>query len=249
MPKRFTAARVLLASLAIIFSALVAVIFYTAGNFYKCLDDFSGQVARGDSIEAKTGLERLKYFHELNNKFPPLVRDFVSKRFFKDAKYHQAVFDSMTGQHGKAVDDLKNESGYYAYQITGNAKWRIAQDVYKKALLWPLSPTFRKEQIQKAEEMASSTKDDYEKALRANPNNHEASWNYELMTIAGGAAMRGALQPKEGKIKIRLGLKGRGNKGDRGKGKDGGLGGEGTEDLGRSGDKKARPNPSERRPG
>lgn len=248
MPKRFTASRVLLAILAIIFSGFVAIVIYTVGNFYQCLDDYSGQVVRDDAIEARVGLERLKYFYDLNNRLPPLLRDFVSNQLFKDAKYHQAEFDYMTGRYdGKSIDDLKKESGYYAYQIIGNAKWRIAQDVYKRASAWSDSK-LKKEQIEKAYEMASSTKEDYEKALRANPNNHEASWNYELMTISGGASMRGALQPKAGTIRVRLGLKGKG-KGKEGKGKDGGLGGEGTENLGESGDKKGGRQPSERRPG
>ena len=227
MYRRFTLGRVLLTIAILVFSAGVSRILYLVGDYYENLDAFSGDIGRKDQLAAREDLENLKYFYQLNNKLRPFGLSWLADRYlFKEAVHHATAYDYLTNRHEKVIEDLKNENTFWGYYLRANSKYRLAQGVFAQSV--QKDPATRLKEQLKAVEMAASTKDDYEEAVKITKGEHlAASWNYDMTTDAG--KLMAALQPKADPVKVKLGTGGRKNEG---KGKDKGKGeGDGSQDL------------------
>ncbi|MBI4160504.1 MAG: hypothetical protein HY506_01195 [Candidatus Yanofskybacteria bacterium] len=226
---RFTPRRFLLA-LAVLTPALfLSWLSFLIGDYYKYLDNYSGDIVRRDQIAAREDLENLNYFYQLNQKIRPFQLDWIADKYlFENARYYKAAYDFLTNRHERVVEgDLKDDENFWARYLRANSRWRIAQGAFSQII--KLKDVKQKsEAFKKADEMAYSTKEDYEEAVKMAGGKHSASsWNYDLTTNASARA--NALIPKPPKIKVRLGLGGNKNKG---KGKQGdGPSGEGSLDL------------------
>lgn len=220
---------------------------FRVGQTYEHLDNISGHIVRGDKLAINEELEQLDYFYGLNKKLESLkLNGFFERQLFKDLTNYQAAFDYSRGYNERAIEKLKNEDNFWAYYIRANAHWRIAQGAYRQALQIK-DPEARKKALEQAKEIARSTKDDYEKAVRSDlKHTLPPSWDYDLVTNEG--AMENGLKPAEPKIKLMLGLGGGKNK--KGKAGEKGEGpGKGSRDLGTKGDKDAKGKPGAKRTG
>lgn len=246
--KRFTWSRSLFA--IVIGSALLFIWFipFTVSRFYEKLDSFSGTILRGEQLAAREGLNNLQYFYDLNARLKPLKLDGIaSKYLFRDAVNYEVAFDYLTGRFDRVAERLKNEDNFRAYYMRGNAKWRIAQGAFRHALT--LEDAKAKEaEKKKADDMAALTGDDYERAIKSDPNHTlPPPWNYDL--VKNPAARAAALGPKPVKVRLVLGEGGKNKKG-LGDDKGEGLKGRGLEDLKiLSPPKDAKSKPGTRRPG
>ena len=221
---------------------------FSVGQFYEKLDSFSGTISRGEQLAAREGLKDLQYFYDLNAKLKSLKLDWVaSKYLFKNAVNYEVAFDSLTGRSDRVDKRLKYEDNFWAYYMRGNAKWRIAQSDFRHALTLE-DAKLKEEEKKKADDMAASTKDDYERAIKSDPaGTLPPKWNYDLVT--NPAARAAALGPKPVKVRLVLGEGGKGKKG-LGDDKGDGLKGKGLEDLKILGPPKdAKSQPGTRRPG
>ena len=246
-PKRFTFFRFSLALLLTGFLLLFWTAPFRVGQVYEHLDSISGYIVRGDKLATQEELGKLDYFYRLNKKLEPLrLNGFLERRLFLDTIFHQAAFDYLAGYNEKAIEKLKNGESFWAYYIRANARWRMAQGAYRQALKIK-DPEARKKALEQAKEMARSTKDDYEKAVRNDPKHSlPPPWDYDLVNNEG--AMENALRPAVPKIKVVLGLGGGKNKkgvaGEKGDGP-----GKGSKDLGTKGDKESKGKPGAKRTG
>lgn len=245
--KRFTVVRIMGALTLLIFSVMLGRVSYLVGDYYQYLDAYSGDVARGDQLAAKADLENLQYFYELNKKLKPLGLSWLADRyFFNEAAYYAAAYDYLTNRHERVMEELKDDNGLWGRFLRANSKWRLAQGIFEQSLKKD-SVTRLKEQIE-ADEMTSSTKEDYEEAIKISQGDWlPAKWNYDL-TADDEARARG-LRPKPPKIKIILGSGGQKNKG-QGKNKGEGPQGGGSQDLEIEGPPTdGNPKPGTKRPG
>ena len=249
MKKNITIKRVFLAAIASVIFSFFFVVFFRTGQFYEVLDDTSGAISRKDQLAVRDNLARLQYFYDLNkNLTPPGLDDFVSRHFFKDAQYYQSAYDQLTGNHEKVADhDLKDDNSFWGSYLRANSKWRIAQGIFEGSLNKNKDEKTRMAEQKQAIEMAASTKDDYERAIRLWLT-VEDSWNYDI--TADPSAMARALAPKPIKVRVVLGEGGnkyKGPKGDKGEGPEG----KGTLDLDKKGGDKPgqNNNPGARREG
>ncbi|MEK7151686.1 MAG: hypothetical protein AAB784_03180 [Patescibacteria group bacterium] len=221
---------------------------YRVGQFYESLDNYSGQVSRGDQVASREGLTELKYFYDLNSKLKIVWLDWVAHKYiFSDAVYYDAAYQYMTGRYDKILEgSLKEDDGFWASFLKGNSRWRIAQGVYAQGA--SLSGADSEKIKKQADEMAASTKDDYERAIRKDVNSiFSVKWNYDQVTDPSARAA--GLAPKPAKVKLVLG---RGSKKGDGKGKDDGKGKGGKplkEGLDVEGEEEGRPRHTPRRPG
>lgn len=226
--KRVTFYRVSAAIALLIFLLSASSVMYLVSQYYKYLDAYSGDVAREDQIAAREDMEKLQYFYELNGRLKPYWLDGVAEEYiFKGTLYHEAAYDYLVSRYERVLERLQNDQGFWARFLRANAKWRLAQGIFEQSLQMSLKTKL--EMQMQADELASSTRDDYEEAVKATGGGHlPSSWNYDLTTNDGARA--GALQPKVPGVKIRLG---EGGKKDKGLGKDKGRGpkGEGSQDL------------------
>lgn len=218
--RRFTFKRILLALLVLIVLGFVAYIPYVKGDYYATLDRYSGDISRGDVTAAKEDLQNLKYFYALHEKLVSFHLGWIAGDLFNDAKSYQAALSYISRGYGQVIEELETEEGFWAYYIRANARFRQAQEMTANALNLQ-DPVKKKEQLQKADEMAKTTKDDYLAAIKSDPNGiNEPKWNYDIVTD-DEARMR-ALMPKPGQIKVKLGVPGGGSgRGPEGKDDDG----------------------------
>ena len=245
--KRFTVGRIIMVLALLIFLFGISRVFYIVGDYYQYLDAYSGDIARGDQLAAKDDLENLKYFYQLNSKLKPFGLSWVAdKYFFQEALVQAAAYDYLTNRHERVIEQLKDEQGLWGRYLRANSKWRLAQGVFEQSL--KKDPATKLKEQSEADEMASSTKDDYEEAVKISQGDWlPAKWNYDL-TTNDEARARG-LRPKPASIKIKLGT---GGKKDQGKGKYIGVGpqGEGSRDLEIEGTPTdGKPKPGTKRPG
>ena len=108
--------------------------------------------------------------------------------------------------------------------MRGVARWRQAQAIYANGLTLK-NQAEKEKQLKLADDLAATlAKDDFEMALKANPNHAPSSWNYDMLSDPEKRAA--ALIPKPGKIKVRVGIPGGGprNPGPRGEDDDKGEG-------------------------
>ena len=234
--KRFSLKRVMIALALLACFSSVSVVFFRIGEFYETLDDFSGAVSRGDQLAARDYLLDLNYFYELNASLKRFkLNGIARKHLFKDAEYYQAAYDYLTGDHEQVIEKLKDSESYWAHYMRANSQWRLAQGVFEESL--KMDAKTKKEMQKKAVEMAYSIKDDYEQAIRKDPDSTlPPKWNYDLVT--NPAAMMAGLMPKPLKIKVMLGAgKKKGQDGERGSGPNG----KGTLDLDKKGGDKPAP--------
>ena len=239
--KRLTGKRIIIAVMLSVGFFSAALVSFTIGRFKGTLDEFSGAIVRGDQLAARDGFQNLQYFYELNKKLP-VLSNITGKYFFKDAQYYKSAYDYLTGNYDKVINELKNSDGYWAHFIRANSRWRQAQGIMEQSL--QMNEELKQEMQKLATGIVLSTKDDYEQAVRKDPNSSlPPKWNYDLTTDA--AAMMGALMPKQLKIKKILGRGGKEDKGpSKEKGKD--QEGKGSQDL----DKKMGDKPSsDKKPG
>ena len=222
-------------------------IFYLVGDYYQYRDAYSGDVVRGDQLAARIDLENLEYFYELNKKLKPFGLSWLANRYlFKEALYQEAAYDYLANRHERVVEKLKDDNSFWGRYLRANSKWRLAQGIFEQAL--KMDAVTQSKEKAEADEMASSTKDDYEEIIKMSQGEWlPAKWNYDLTTDAGARAA--GLSPKLAKVKVILGTGGKKNKGT-GKGKGQGPQGKGSHDLeieGPSTD--GNPKPGTKRPG
>lgn len=240
--KRFTIRRVLLAAVLLVIFSFIATVLFNISQFYKTLNAFSGAVSRGNQLAARDYLQNLQYFYELNKTLKPLWLDGIANKYlFKDVQYRQSAYDYLTGNHEKVIKELQDYDDYWARYIRSNSRWRIAQGIFEQSL--KMDAKTKQEMQEQAKEMAVSTKDDYEQAIKKWETPIPwlpAPWNYDI-TI-DPSAMNRALVPKSIKIKVVLGEGGKkgNNPGDR----NGNAPGRGTLDLDKKGGDKPSPSPN-----
>lgn len=241
---RFTIGRVLLAIVASVVFFYVELFLLNGREFYRTQDAFSGAVSRGDQLATRDNLQRLQYFYELNKKLKPLRLDGIAnKYFFQEAQHNQSAYDFLTGNYEKIIKDLKDDDSYWGLFMRANAKWRIAQGIFENSLNKSKDEKTRTAEQKQAIEMATSTKDDYEQAIKKwQPSVPwlPAPWNYDLTT--NPSAMARALAPKPIKVRVRLGEGG--DKGNNPGNRDGDAPGKGTLDLDKKGGDKPSQNPN-----
>ena len=226
--KRFTLGRIFIAFFVLIFFSFIGCVMYSTGDYYKYRDAYSGDIARGDQLAAKKDLENLNYFYDLNFQLRPFNLDWLANEYiFKNLQPYEAAYIYLTGRHEMVIDKLKNDDSYWGHFIRANSKWRLAQGIFENSL--KKDEKTKIEEQKKADEMAYSTKDDYEQAIKIDKSKTvPPNLNYDFTTNASARAA--ALQPKPEKIKVKLGTGGRKNKGlgkDRGSGPEG----DGQQDL------------------
>lgn len=207
--KRFTLGRLLLAILlAVLFFSFGRVI-YQVGNYFDHLDAYSGHIARQDESAAREGLEDLQYFYKQNQKLDTVWLSWIRRDYvFEDPACQRAAFNNLTRDYEKTVKELQDKEGFCASFLRGVAWWRQAQAIYANALTLPDKTDAQKadkeKQLKLADDMAAIfAKDDFETALKANPNHAPSSWNYDMLSNPETRAA--GLHPKPGKIKVRIG--------------------------------------------
>lgn len=236
MARRFTVKRLFFASLLLAIYGSIALIPYRVGDYYQVLDQYSGDISRGEITPARGDLGQLTYFYRLNDKLKFIRLDGTArKHLFKGAPFHLAAYGYISGDMGRTGELMEKEEGFWAYYIRANAHFRQAQKMTANALNLT-DPEDRKNQLNKADQIAKDTKDDYLAAIKSDPNEtNEPKWNYDIVT--DDAARMAALMPKAGQTKVKLGVPGGGpGPGPEGRDKKGDKGYK-PKDLGREGDK------------
>lgn len=226
--RRFTWIRVLVAITMMAFFFGTGWLGYSVGEFYQCLDDYSGAVARGDQLAARDNLAKLHYFQQLSGKLKPLwLDDLAGEYFFGDFPYYEAAYDYLASRHKRVTEKMQNKPDFWGRYLRANSSWRIAQGIFAQSL--KVDSKARGEMQKKADQLALATKDDYEAAIRIMRGGHlPSSWNYDLTTKDESRAA--ALRPKPGVLSVKLGEGGKKNKG-MGRGKGRGPEGDGSRDL------------------
>lgn len=245
--KRFSMFRILTVLLLAGVFLFFTRVLYLVGDYYKVLDAYSGDIIRGDQLAARQELENLKRFYELNEKLKPFKLNWVADKYlFAGTNSREAAYDSLTNRHDRVVERLKDENDFWSRYIRANSTWRIAQGIFEQSL--KKDTKTKLEEQKKADELAYSTKEDYEEAVKLDKGRWlPPKWNYDLTTNADSRAA--ALMPKPGVIKVKLGLGGKKNKG-MGKDKGRGEKGEGQQDLPIEGPPTdGKPKPKNNRPG
>lgn len=247
--KRFTGKRLLMAIILVAIFSFGGRLCYLVGEYYQCLDDYSGAVIRRDQLAARDYLANLRYFQQLSSQLKRLKLDgLVGGYFFGEMAYYEAAYDYLTNLHERITENekIKNDSGFWARYLRANSEWRLAQGIFAQSLKMDLQA--KAEMQAKADQLAIATKGDYEAAIKMAQGRHlPSSWNYDLTTDDGKRAA--ALRPKPTKLPLKLGEKGKKDKGvgqDRGRGPNG----NGSRDLnieGPPGEAKQKPTPQ--RPG
>ena len=223
--KRFTFLRFFLVLVLTVFFTGAGYLMYEVGLYYTYLDNYSGDVARGDQSAARDGIGDLDYFYQLNKKLNVIHLGWLGDKYlFYDSVYHRAAFNYIAGDYKKVTDDLQGQDGFWAYYIRGNAQWRKAQGIYANALNLPNKTDKDKaemaKQLKAADDLAKTVvKDDYAMAVRSDPSGSlPPSWNYDL--VSNDATRKKGLQPKPAPIKVKLGQKPGNGPGPGPKGKD-----------------------------
>ncbi len=240
MTRKFTVKRMFFVAFLLALYGFITLIPYRVGDYYQVLDQYSGDISRGEITAARGDLEQLSYYYRLNERFKFIKLDGIAKEhLFKDAPHHQAAFQYINQDIRRAGEAMDKEEGFWAYYIRANAHFRQAQQMTANALNLA-DPQTKKEQLAKADQIAKDTKDDYLAAIKSDPNEtNEPKWNYDIVT--NDAARKAALMPKPVKIKVKLGVPGNGpGPGPEGKDKEGKKGFQ-PKDLGKDGEKRSNP--------
>lgn len=226
--RRFTWTRVLVAIAAVAFFSGAGWLCYLVGEFYQCLDDYSGAVVRGDQLAARDNLANLHHFQKLSGKLKPLWLDgLAGKYFFGEIVYYETAYDYLANRHERVTEKMKDDSSFWGRYLRANSWWRLAQGIFAQSL--KVDSKARAEMQKKADQLALATKDDYETAIRIKRGGHlPSSWNYDLTTKEESRAA--ALRPKPGVLPVKLGEGGKRDKGI-GRGRGRGPGGDGSHDL------------------
>ena len=207
--KRFTLGRLLLATLLVVLFLGSGLFMYQVGSYFEHMDTYSGHIALQDESAAREGLKDLQYFYEQNSKLDAVWLSWIGRDYIlENPACQRAAFYNMTRDFEKTVEELREQEGFCAYFLRGNARWRQAQGIYANALTLPDKTDEQKakktEQLKLADDLAGTlARDDYEAALKANPSHAPSSWNYDLLSDPEKRAK--ALMPKPGKIKMRIG--------------------------------------------
>lgn len=198
--RRMTISRFLLALLITVFLGLVWQIPYQIGNFYQHQDQLTGDVLRGNTLAVREDLEKLAYFYSWNDVLDNLWLDGLANKYlFYNAPYYRSALDYLTGNYTKTAKDLQDDQSFWALYLKANTKWRLAQGMYQHAL--EVKDKKEAERIKKeAEELAISSKDEYEEAIRNDPlHSFPPKWDYDLTNDPDARLL--ALLPKP-KVKI-----------------------------------------------
>ncbi|MDP3731142.1 MAG: hypothetical protein Q8R34_01460 [bacterium] len=179
--RRITFVRVVLAFLVTLLLGLVWLIPFQIGNFYEYQDQYAGDVLRGNTTAVREDLEKLEYFYRWNGILEKVWLDGPANKYlFYNAPYYRSAVDYLTGNYTKTAKDLENDDSFWALYIKGNIKWRMAQGMYRHGL--EVKDKKEAERIKKeAEELAISSKDEYEEAIKKDLlYTFPPKWNYDL---------------------------------------------------------------------
>ncbi len=223
--KRFTVGRLLLAILLAAVFSVLGLISYQIGNYYSYKDAYSGHIVRRDKSASRDGLKDLQFFYEL---------DYLPSYLSKDADCERAAYYNLDNDLEKTINELRDKKRFCASFLRGVATWRQAQAEYANALTLPdKTPVQKKDKLKQLkladEKAATLAKDDFEAALKANPDHAPSSWDHDLLSNPENRAM--ALMPKPGKIKIQLGQSGGGKTNPGPLGEDGKGEGKKSKDI------------------
>lgn len=223
--KRFSFPRLLLAVPLTALFLGAGLVMYQIGSYFDYLDAYSGHIARQDESAAREGLKDLQYFYEQNRKLDSLWLSWIGEDYlFGDAACQRAAFSNLTKAYKKTVEEeLKDQEGFCASFLRGNARWRQAQAIYANALTLPnktdAQKTEKEKQLKLADDLAATlAKDDYEAALKANPSHSPSSWNFDMLSNPEKRAA--GLKPKPKPAKVRVGVPAGGPKNPGPRGED-----------------------------
>lgn len=229
--RRFMFGRLLLASLLVALFSGFGLIMYQVGSYFDYLDAYSGHIARQDESAAREGLQDLQYFYEQNRKLDVVRLSWLGRDYvFEDSACQRAAFSNLTKNYRQTVEkELNDQESFCASFLRGVARWRQAQAISVNALTLPNKTAAQKEerenQLKLADDLATLAKDDFEAALKANPDHAPSSWDYDFLSNPETRAA--GLKPKPGKIKVRVGQDpggGSGGPGPKGEDDDEGKG-------------------------
>ena len=233
--KRFTLGRILLAVLLVVLSLGSGLVMYRIGSYFDYADAYSGHIARQDESAARDGLKDLQYFYEQNQKLDTVWLSWIGHDYiFEDPACQRAAFYNLTRDFEKTVTELQDQEGFCAFFLRANARWRQAQGIYANALTLPDKTDAQKaekeKQLKLADDLAATfAKDDYEAALKANPDHAPSSWNYDMLSDPETRAQ--GLMPKPVKPKVRVGSPAGGPKNPGPRGEDDKGEGNKTKDI------------------
>ncbi len=234
--KRFSFPRLLLAILLAAFFSGVGLVMYQIGSYFDHRDAYSGHIVRQDESAARDELKDLQYFYDQNRKLGAIRLSWVGEEYlFKDAACQRAAFYNLTKNYRKTVEEeLKYEESFCAAFLRGNARWRQAQAIKARALTLPdktdIQKAEKEKQMKLADDLAAIfAKDDYEAALKANPDHAASSWNFDQLSNPETRAA--GLMPKLGKPKFRVGAPAGGPKNPGPLGEDGKGEGKKSKDI------------------
>src|SRR3989344_7300721 len=171
---------------------LFVVVFFPLGSltllfsrYTAHVDKFMFQVGRmyRGGLEAQKGVEEeLAHLRGYYNFVRKIHLMWLAERtVFKDALRHEALYYYISGEYGRLDGLLGSRDEYWAYELLGSGRFRIAQQIYRSRERGSVRDSALERNLEES-------RDWFELALRNGPDIEESGvsdrrWNYDLLAL------------------------------------------------------------------